>query len=447
MEIFLTIIAVEPKNERYLPIPTSHTYAFCFVKENNINNVLNKAKFSIERTEFNIKNIENPPLSVVREEFYEDKELLKGFDRCQLYGIAIVYIGIAKDKLTNSGPHEVPKIETIKVSKIQSIIKNMKNFGDCLHFNAGNECNDLINAHSIQKSGLLEKISRNGHVYTISRNLTDIKKNRGRADYKLVGINKISTFRGFCRYHDNILFEPIDNNILIPTSEQIVLYAYRSLCREIHAKSSVINKLGRIYEESIRQAAVDDLMKGVIIGNYNGLNNLMWHKQRYDESIKNKKYDDIRYVVYKMKNSPNIAFSGLIFPHYDFGGNLLQDIGNQNLRLDLFTFSSAPMENGWGYIISWHKSSDTNSRRLYRSLIKNKCKQTLTDKLFRLALNVENIGIKPEWWENLCKENRTRIIDYVTEASDPLSEIRSDYLDRSLEGITDWQISEIIKNI
>jgi len=209
----------------------------------------------------------------------------------------------------------------------------------------------------------------------------------------------------------------------------------------------VIKKMSAIYEKSIEQFAVDEMIKGLIIGNHKGLTDLLWHKERYDIAIKNKKYDDFRYVVYKMNNKPNLAFSGLIFPHYDFEGKLLQDLSNQKIRLDLLTFCSAHMKDGWGYIIAWHKSSDTNSKRFYDSLVNLSENQSLSDMLFRLAFNVENIGINPEWWENLDRNDKTRITDYVSEALDPLSEIRSDYLNKSLEGITDWEISEIIKEI
>src|SRR5574337_1945141 len=56
-------------------------------------------------------------------------------------------------------------------------------------------------------------------------------------------INKVSTFLGFCKYHDNNLFKPIDDQYLIPTDQQVLLYAYRSLSRELFVKENVLNNL------------------------------------------------------------------------------------------------------------------------------------------------------------------------------------------------------------
>lgn len=72
------------------------------------------------------------------------------------------------------------------------------------------ECNKkIIKAHSVSKGSSLKAISVDGHV------LTTLNLNAG--SYKnfkpvLIGINKASTFTGFCEKHDAKLFSPIENS-------------------------------------------------------------------------------------------------------------------------------------------------------------------------------------------------------------------------------------------
>ena len=55
---------------------------------------------------------------------------------------------------------------------LQDKLKNTRKFFGkkyCLHPNAGEECKgDIIKAHTVQRSGGLSKIARNGHVYTLN---------------------------------------------------------------------------------------------------------------------------------------------------------------------------------------------------------------------------------------------------------------------------------------
>ena len=446
MKTFYAVLKVEPINGDNFPTPISMAYAFCFIKENYPNNAINKINFAIQRADFKIIKLENPPQAVKRGHFIEEQLLLEAFDRCEKDGQAILFNGIAKDGKSSSGPHEVPVKETIKYSQINSITKKIRNIGQCLHYNAGNNCSELIKAHSIQKSGLLEKISEKGHVYSVVADLQDLIKNQGKLNYKKVGINQLSTFKGFCGKHDNELFEDIDNGNLNPNSKQIMLYTYRSLCREIHTKMSVIKKNRLIEEHSVSQFAVDGLRNGIIWGNYKGLEDLLRHKHNFDKSLSNENYEDIEYVVYYFKGNPILVFSGLLFPDFDFQGNQLQDLGNIQQNLELMTFCSAPMKDGWGYMLAWHKSSSEICNKFYNSLEQLSNTQPVIDILFRLAINSENIGIKPEWWESLSKNTIQQIIDYSSESSDPFSEIRNDYLIKGLDGIVNWEIIEKIDN-
>lgn len=95
----------------------------------------------------------------------------------------------------------------------------------------------IINAHTVSKSGSLKHISRNGHIYTFLLTLEKFiqAKDKAKNLQELTGINKASTFTGFCKTHDRILFSPIENDDFIATKEQVFLLSYRALSREIYS--------------------------------------------------------------------------------------------------------------------------------------------------------------------------------------------------------------------
>src|SRR5690606_27172758 len=117
---------------------------------------------------------------------------------------------------------------------IQDAIREKKKASEkiCYHPEADlSICNHIIKAHSIQKASILQKISRNQHVYSFSSEMGDLIKSGGVLKPKLIGINNASTFTGFCNYHDTETFKPIETNTIEIINEHIFLISYRSLCK------------------------------------------------------------------------------------------------------------------------------------------------------------------------------------------------------------------------
>jgi hypothetical protein len=104
----------------------------------------------------------------------------------------------------------------------------------CLH--PGADCSGVIcNSHSIQQSKL-SAIGKAGHVYSVEFDLGKIVKKPEFDALTKLGIEKTSVFRGFCAKHDDDLFRPIDAQDFQCTSEQLFLYFYRAICRELHVR-------------------------------------------------------------------------------------------------------------------------------------------------------------------------------------------------------------------
>ena len=58
------------------------------------------------------------------------------------------------------------------------------------------------------------------------------------SEFKLVGVNNVYTFPGFCSIHDSSIFKTIESieTLDLQDKEQQSLFAYRGLCQEIRRK-------------------------------------------------------------------------------------------------------------------------------------------------------------------------------------------------------------------
>jgi hypothetical protein len=441
---------------KYSAVPTikntqfdvvSHAIICCWIICKNEDDAKNKGEYLIGTSEWIINECLLEPIEVHRNDFIDMDIGLEAFDNAQKYGHVTIISGVARDGMTNEGPIEVKQKREVDIAKITEFRKKVNNKGRCFHYDSGAHCSEYIMAHSIQRNNLLSSIARNGHVYSLDTSFASIAKNYGKVMYKLKGINELSTFKGFCGKHDNELFRPIDDFPVIPTDEQAILYAYRSIARELFVKqNALIILLDQI--DSIQNETRRNIAKSHVVGLLSGFESLSNEKSYYDISLKSNRYEDIEYIVFKLENKPSILFSSLMFPDFDFHGNQLQNLADLNTNLSLITYSSGWLSEGWAFIFSWHNNSSVICKQFIKSLFGNKRDSNfLTDCLFRLAIGCENNAISPEWWDNQPEVIKKEIVDRISDQVDMLADIDNDHYRKGLEDVSKWEIRDIVSNI
>lgn len=317
--------------------------------------------------------------------------------------------------------------------------------GRCLHYENGECCDEIISAHSIQNKGQLSLIAENGHVYCLSSDMSTLNKNDGKPQLKKTGVNRASTFYGFCKLHDNQLFEPIDNFPMGEDKKQIALYAYRCVCRELFVKENAVSVLKYAKDHSGITPEMRSFISGTLLGNNIGLSGLNYHKNIYDQALINEYYDDFEFVFFNSTSQCNVQLSGLLYPDFDFEGHFLQEIGRTDLPLDLITFFTAPVENGWAFCLAWHASSNNTCMPLVRSLANKVYNgEKIEDAMLRLSLYCcENHAIRISWWDNLNVDDKNSCLEAMQLMADPINPIPSDYLVSGCEGIADWSFDYV----
>lgn len=327
----------------------------------------------------------------------------------------------------------------------QNESKRQDRRGRCLHFADGTLCNQIVSAHSIQKSGQLSLIAEEGHVYRLSADLATLRKTGGIPDVRKVGVGKVSTFLGFCKQHDNALFEPIDNEPLGPVRKQAALYAYRSLCRELFVKDNAVELMVRMKDHADTDSQTRLHLASSLTGHTLGLNGLIHHKILFDEALRSEAFDEFDFIYFNSKSRCSLQVSGLLYPDFDFLARELQSLGNGSTSLDLITFFTAPTENGWAFGFAWHKSSGRTCIPFIEALGNRIAHgEKAQDALLRFAFSTcENHAFRISWWDQLPDNAKREVIERVASTLHPQKPIPKNYLAVGLEGIADWEYEHV----
>lgn len=345
--------------------------------------------------------------------------------------------------------------EKQKKIPVQSIIKEISKAKEkkCLHPKADrNVCTKIIKSHSIQRANILEKISRNQHVYSFSSEIGELKKNDGILKPKLMGINNASTFTGFCSYHDTETFKPIEANPIEVINEHIFLISYRALCREIYSKSFQSNIIPLIKEgdkgmDVGYQLAFQDFIESYQQGVNAGLNDLVESKKVYDNYLLAQNYNDVIYYAVEIEGTPDIVVSGQIYVEMDFRGIVLQtpeEIMDFSKILDRVSFSILMRESNGLIIFSCFKN-EKKSIEFLKS-IDTIADNYLSDAIVRFAFEYfENTYMSPNWWDGLADEIKNDLIKRMNDSVDFKQRLNNALINDG-KSYVNWKIINRFKN-
>ncbi len=323
--------------------------------------------------------------------------------------------------------------------------KRQRDRGRCLHFADGVQCNQIISAHSIQRRGQLSLIAEDGHVFRLNADLSTLQKTKGIPIPKKIGVKKASAFAGFCKHHDNALFERIDNCPLEPSKTQVALYAYRSLCRELFVKENAVRALEALKRHPELHSGSKPLLESSLLGFSLGLARLRHHKQYYDEALRGKAFDEFEFTCFTSTSNCSLQLSGVLYPDFDFLGHRLQDLANWPSPHDLITFFTAPTSDGWGFGFGWHRSSNRSCVPFMQSLTSQVSDgQRLEDALLRFSVSCcENHAFRILWWNSLTAEARLAIIGRTLLMWHPYIAVPANYLVSGCEAIAQWKFEHV----
>lgn len=304
----------------------------------------------------------------------------------------------------------------------------------CLHYDAGEICNQYIGAHSIQNNGQLSAISEDGHVYMLDEYYTDLVKNQGKLGFSTVGVKKASTFYGFCGKHDNELFKPIEENPLKPSDEQIALHLYRCVCKETYEKENSLELANEILRFPVLEQEILTSYKLFAHGTQLGLDRIRYHKGIIEQDLKKNDFSKFSAITFFMNGEQFMCFSGITMPTHDYYGIELQDL-SEDAPLDQLAVFTAPSTAGWTISFAWHDDHCQSNLKLInsmKSLYKDGTSfSTLISRL--LFTCMENYALKISWFDSKPKILKDEITETFTKVMSPFEPIQTDVLRKGFE--------------
>lgn len=288
-----------------------------------------------------------------------------------------------------------------------------------------NKCRGKISsAHTVPKASL-KQIARNGHVYSFKPSLETLRENQGQLVPELLGINRASTFTGFCTRHDNAIFAPLEKKAFSGTSEQCFLLGYRALSMELYKRRAAIKNLeifhdadkGKTPEEQSKIQAFTQTYK---IGLDAGTEEASQYKSRFDNSLESGDFNTAQGYIIEFEAPLPVMCSGTVYPEQDFKGVELQDISNLSITPDLICFASFYGGKHGVVAFSWLSENGPACRQFIESLI-DIPDQHVTGALLRFFFtHCENVHLNPDWWESLSQGNQDALIRRFTDSANSL---------------------------
>jgi len=307
----------------------------------------------------------------------------------------------------------------------------------------------IIASHTISRSAALNRIARNGHVYAISAEFSQLNKTGGRFIPVLKGINRTSTFNGFCSDHDDGIFKPIDALEPKTDSEFCCRLAYRAVSKELYLKRQMqrtpeqiaLLQCGRSIEQQI---FIGEYQADMNAGMLAAVRDLEAYQASLERAISSEGAGGWSHLVVKVQGVTPIATSSLFQPEENLFREKLQDLGDIETPTQAVVFSVLPLAGRGVFVLSF-KHDEHYAASFVESLL-SLSNEKIVSYLIGVAFErCENLAISPDWWDALSGSTRDDLLAAMNRGISPFGEDSSmlrplDFRFESLPALTEKQM-------
>lgn len=292
----------------------------------------------------------------------------------------------------------------------------------CIHPEADPEmCNEIINAHTLQRSRILKEII-NSKNEVLTFNPPQYDENH-MLKLRSIGWKKASTFRAFCKYHDDKTFEMLEKKDFISTAEQLFLLAYRALCYELYSKIINLNGIdddllcmlghGKSYNENLVCKMLSEKQK---LGLTKAINDIENVKSDFDISLLSKEYSD--YMAYEICLVGEIAIisTGVNTPTRLLSGQKIQILHNLDNQIEMVQFGVDVSKNKY-HVFFYFRKKDNCILTFMKDINKlqdDKLSEFLVQFFFLFS---QNTYFSECWWENLTSLQKEHLYELASNSN------------------------------
>jgi hypothetical protein len=277
----------------------------------------------------------------------------------------------------------------------------------CL-LNSVGECRGgIVRSHSIQKSTFSPYATDDRRIYHFDA----LTRPHEGLQIRLVGVNRATTFTGFCEHHDRTIFRPIETVTFENRPDQAFLFHYRAFAWAYYDRAHRTDILKAIHSDlasRLGRREVASLAERIGL-NLVDLNELHPAKLRYETILKAGNADQFVFRAFRTKRVPGVACVEFFAPSKDLFGTTIQD-GKQIVHamqwISLTILLTPP--NGGLVVVGSEQQNDA-----FNSFVDSVAAGTSASRTARLLSLVfgmtENFIILPFWWHSLSGTQRQRI--------------------------------------
>ncbi|OGC04954.1 hypothetical protein A2276_03255 [candidate division WOR-1 bacterium RIFOXYA12_FULL_43_27] len=272
----------------------------------------------------------------------------------------------------------------------------------------------IIKAHSIQNNRILNKISKDGIVIGMQPTFNSSNFKIGA---KNIGRKKASTFTGFCDYHDNKIFKPIEENDYQPGNrEQEFVFAYRAAsCGYWHKKFNLELTRNGIDKIAKNMSSPPEPIHSLQLGIDEGYKLVSELRVFFNVCLGKNNYWKIKTYVVVFNEEYPLAASSAITPTHDFLGNRVNYIERVKPNVFPLMVNVFP-QNGKTYVLLGYKHRDSGKYDYIREQLAGKPEKELKELVSNLILvNIENFYLSPDLWDKYGAEKQGEITKYFSE--------------------------------
>lgn len=281
----------------------------------------------------------------------------------------------------------------------------------------GNNCKKkIIHAHSIQNNAILDRLSKDNHVIVLDYEL-DLDKGP-KPGFKFLSKNKATTFTGFCYYHDELIFKPIEKSkIDCENKEHLFLLAYRAVCREFHYKlratnnfQAFIEKNDILWENDNNYGWKKECLQAMLVIYLSESYSMYRYKFFMDKAYANNNFDIFldNIIITLPLDRLTLAVNSSFWPI----NNMIKYEDRKfpkTIMLNIF-----PQEDEYRIVFSFNKNHSEIVKEYLGPILTSdgNYQKYLISKL--ILQNCENFVLSPDYFSTFSESKKKDIIEYFT---------------------------------
>lgn len=183
------------------------------------------------------------------------------------------------------------------------------------------------------------------------------------ADFEIVGTKKASTFKGFCKAHDQNLFQLLDNSNFDESSMECKFrHCYRAFAKAIHTKNEELKSCNEdsIYKEQYKTYIIERKEDIEI-----GLNlDIQGYEFLMNKWMEKKDYTQLNHVCFRTNKFHPIASASFCQPTFTINNNRINDYKQTDTPLNHIFINIVPESEGTYILISCFKNQPNSMKFL-----------------------------------------------------------------------------------